>query len=163
MKDIKLALFLLVILLLSTYKLNAQWKQTNGPFGGNIISIDVNVNGYLFATSQDWGLSQPNVNTRIFISSDEGATWTQINNLPESNSYYFAFTKMGNVYLGSNYGLYFSVNNGENWSKVLSNQITAITVSSQGTILAGLYNKLLRSTDSGQSWDTISLDRKSVV
>ncbi|MHB1686106.1 MAG: WD40/YVTN/BNR-like repeat-containing protein [Ignavibacteriaceae bacterium] len=133
-----ISITIFAILAFYSTKTHAQWVKTNGPFGGEIVSIDVNTNGYLYATLQDWGIFPPEINNRVFLSTDEGKTWSSISGtIPVSNSYRFAFTKDAGVYIGTNLGLYFSGNNGSSWSNILNQEITGVSVTSKGTIIAG--------------------------
>ena len=47
------------------------WQQTNGPFGGIVLSLAINSGGDLFAGADSYG--------GVYRSSDNGANWSQIN------------------------------------------------------------------------------------
>ena len=63
------SILLAVLVLVGVYPLSSQWIRTSGPEGGRINDFAV-VESYLFAAG-DGG---------VFRSSDEGSSWTDVNN-----------------------------------------------------------------------------------
>ena len=53
MKIKLVSIAVLAILFLYSCKTGAQWVKTNGPFGGETISVEAGTNGYLYASMQD--------------------------------------------------------------------------------------------------------------
>ncbi|MCH8325796.1 MAG: regulator, partial [Bacteroidetes bacterium] len=68
MKKIFTTAMLLMFLVLSNTA-NGQWVQTNGPFGGKINSLVVSGTNIFAGTCGG-----------VFLSSDNGANWTAVNN-----------------------------------------------------------------------------------
>src|ERR1700733_6487216 len=88
----------------------AQWVQTNGPYGGDVLCFAVD-GSKLFAGTSENG---------IFVSTDDGTTWTSAN---ESLNYRGATVQAlsvsgSNILAGTYYGgLYLSSDGGLNWSE----------------------------------------------
>jgi hypothetical protein len=62
----KKLVFLLLLLYYSVATLNAQWMQTNGPYGGTINCLAFNGSNAFAGTYQG-----------VYLSSDDGNVWTQ--------------------------------------------------------------------------------------
>lgn len=149
----------LVISLLSTSfflfflsNINAQWKQTKGPEGGNIQSL-VAKEGIIFAGTQN----------EIYLSKDEGKTW-----LLNKRKYSRVFLFGSRVYaLASNFDLsnnpstriIFTENSGQSWTATDNNLKTSYVYSlgfHNGNLYAGTYGKgILFSANNGLSWSSI--------
>jgi photosystem II stability/assembly factor-like uncharacterized protein len=141
---------LISFLILTVFLANqtkAQWIMTNSP-KTDISSIVVSGKN-IFAGSSRNG---------IFLTSDDGANWTQVNNglsdtiISCMNKY---IDKNGDttIFEGSD-GVYISNNNGKSWEPTWLNfeGIPAITVSDTN-IYAGTNGGVYRSTDGGVTWD----------
>jgi hypothetical protein len=63
--------FLAVVLLFSAQSLQAQWIQTNGPYGGDVRCFAVSDSNLFAGTLLGGG---------VFLSTNNGASWTAINN-----------------------------------------------------------------------------------
>ncbi len=92
--------------------------------------------------------------------------WQQLN-LPSGGSVVsMGILPTGEIFAGTNCGMYRSADNGEHWSAVrtgLTDQyIQRILVMSSGEILAGTRDGLFRSTDKGDSWSRKGLAGLSV-
>jgi hypothetical protein len=110
MKTIRFVLFLFAIALCGS-QTDAQWVQTNGPYGGEVYSLVVSGPNLFAAT---YGGS-------VFYSTDNGTSWTEVSaGLPNatvgalavSGTYLFAGT--------SGRGIFRSTNNGTSWTEVNS-------------------------------------------
>src|SRR5262245_49238819 len=64
-------IYTLLLVILSSFLFAQTWKQTNGPFGGNVRCFAMNSNEEIFAGTAGGG---------IFRSSDNGNSWTSVNN-----------------------------------------------------------------------------------
>jgi photosystem II stability/assembly factor-like uncharacterized protein len=140
-------IFIILILSVVVYA-DDFWQSADGPTGGRIDAIAVHA-GNIFAIRS----------THIFLSTDGGDSWSNING--PSNINCLAVSPSGNLYLGVSYrGVWWTLNNGATWSY---NQIThdphsglgasifAIGIDSQGYI----YTPSFRSFDGGNSWQEI--------
>ncbi len=129
---------------------NAQWVQTNGPYGGTVLSFAITgVN--LFAGTDSGG---------VFLSTNNGATWTAVNSgltdttvrsLAASGANLFAGTHAGGVFL--------STNNGSSWTAVnsgLTNTAVNSLVTSSANLFAGTGGGVFLSTDNGSTWAAVN-------
>ncbi|MGH7600078.1 MAG: regulator, partial [bacterium] len=65
----RLLSFFAIVVLLGAQSLQAQWIQTNGPYGGYILCFAVNGSN-LFAGTFGGG---------VFLSTNNGTNWTAVN------------------------------------------------------------------------------------
>jgi len=160
----KRALPVLVVLLVS-FQLNAQWVQTNGPYGGRIVCLASSGSIIFASTPGD-----------VFLSTNNGANWSTINKgLPKPvlsgdfNPNISALMISGtNLFAGtSDSGIYLSTNSGTNWKQLNnglpdSTGIVALTVIGNSIFAAavkvpfGGSNGVILSTDNGTSWIQIN-------
>ena len=115
-------LFLILFVLLSINSINAQWVQTNGPFGGAVYCFAKSGTNLFAGTEGEGG---------VFLSTNNGNSWTAVNNgltnqyvlaLAVSETNLFAGTEGGGVFL--------STNNGNSWINKNQGFHTITTVSS---------------------------------
>ncbi|HEY5122342.1 MAG TPA: T9SS type A sorting domain-containing protein [Ignavibacteria bacterium] len=142
----KKVVFLLLIIHCSLIIANAQWVQTNGPCGGSFTCFASN-NNYLFAGT--WGYG-------VVRSTNNGKKWTYLcyGSLPY-NIYSIAVSD-SIIYAGSQEGILYSNNNGNNW--VMANSgltspynIYSLLISGQN-VFAGTYYGVFTTTNSGSNW-----------
>ena len=117
----------------------ALWRQTNGPYGGNIRTLFATADGILFAGIGNQG---------IYRSTDLGDSWTPANtglsNVHEGHKVYLsAFAQKGNtIYAGvrSPATLYASTDTGKTWSHVATHlqnsTITGIVIVDNRTYIS---------------------------
>ena len=91
--------------------LNAQWVNTNLPYTGNVLCLAAGPNGSgdtnLFAGTEGGG---------VFLSSNDGASWQDVNNgLDDSATVYSLAIGGSNVFAGTNGLIYHSTNSGASW------------------------------------------------
>ena len=102
----KRILFLVSILVAFVISANAQWQQTNGPYGGHIGCLTVSGSNVFAGT---WGGG-------IFLSSNNGSTWTAVNQ-GLTAPVVFSFAVSGsNIFAGTDGGVFLSADNGANWT-----------------------------------------------
>ncbi len=125
--------------------LSAQWYHTNGPYGGWISGL-IAFGGNVYAGT----------NMGLYVSSNNGISWSVINSGFTSDRVYFAANGT-DLLAGTNFGVYISLDSGANWmasSNGLGNnkKIQAITKMGNnlyvGTYTAGVYV----STNNGVLW-----------
>jgi len=151
MKKIVVLLFLLIFGL----QTEAQWvEKNNGLYGGPITALAVNGNN-LFAGTTDVNRLAGN---GIFRSSNNGTNWTPVNS-GLTNGFTDGFTNLSVssflvngaiVYAVTNFGIFYSFDNGESWlegSKGLNAIITSIAV---------IDNLLFAGTDHGVYLQTVA-------
>ena len=140
----------LLLLILNTIILQAQWMQTNGPNGGDVRAIV-------------WDGSK--IYTGLFgggvhISSDNGANWTRSNSgLPAPFLVQTMLVKDQYVFAGLlNWKVYVSSNQGQTWGEAnngLPNSTVKVLAEADSFIFAGFVNGLFRSSNYGVSWNHI--------
>jgi ligand-binding sensor domain-containing protein len=132
-----------ILLLTASSNVSAQWVQTSGPYGGDVVSF-AGIGANLFAEANGSG---------AFRSSDGGESWMRDTATPGFN----AMARIGSdLFIGSNGGgVYRSTDSGRSWahadSDLGNNDVTALAVSGT-TLFAGTSAGIYFSTDSGMSW-----------
>ena len=98
--------------------------------------------------------------TGIYRSTAGAATWTKLRGIPYSSRRTRAFAQGAHdpnrFYAGTTEGLYVSADNGDTWARTTPKNLVVNTVVARpdGTILLGTDGAgVLRSTDSGKTWD----------
>src|SRR5579883_180560 len=135
-------------------KAQAQWVQTNGPGGGDVICLSLK-DTTLYA----------GVAGGVFRSSDNGVHWVY-SGLKNNNV--GALVVSGNdLYAGIGYGggVFHSTNNGTSWSYIGLDQFTIYSLAVSGNyLLAGTNSFIYRSSDNGANWiiDTVGLRSTSI-
>lgn len=129
---------------------NAQWRNLGGPGGCSVQALAVN-GRYLFAGTP-FG---------IFVSTDEGGTWTPAGEIGKVTSGSAAtqaiYTFGANVFASTRSGLFLSRDNGAAWTAANSglpeDAAANCLVEAGGVLFCGLDDKgIYRSTDSGANW-----------
>lgn len=143
MKRVMLTLFL------SVQSSPAQWVQTNGPDGGEIHALAVSGSNLFAGTSSG-----------IFLSTDNGSSWTAINTgLTNVSTQAFVFSG-SNLFAGTFGGVFLSTNNGANWTAVNSGltyyHVLALAFNG-GNLFAGTDGGgVYLSTDNGTLWTDVN-------
>ena len=150
----KLLLFLSFVSL--TINTNAQWQQTSldsGEVDAFTIKGDT-----IFAGTMRNGMC---ISGYVYLTSDNGNSWSVVNNGLHTNTDVYAFALKGNtIYTGTDYGVYLSSNNGSSWSAVNSilhasdtiNGVYALAISGNN-IFAGTGDGVFLSSNNGTSWN----------
>ena len=146
----------LLFSILFTFQSHAQWVQTNCPGGGTVKSLLVSGTNLFAGTGGG-----------VFLSTNEGATWTAVN----SGLTYAvkAFAVSGAyVFAGTDSGVFRSSNNVRSWDSVSTGLVfkTVHSLAASGTeLLAGvgggdytdrIWGGIFRSTDNGTTWTDLS-------
>lgn len=136
--------------MLCAYQVQAQtsfWRQTNGPDGGSVYSLQSDGNGNIYA----------NAYSAVFRSSDRGQHWDQ-SGLRTALVASLAVNGQGDVFAGSNnLGMFRSTDHGTTWTAINAGLTEAwfpsVAVAGNGDIYAGSgTGNLFRSTDNGDRW-----------
>ena len=126
------------------------WRQTNGPFGGEIRALAVNASGHIFAGVWAGG---------IFRSTDDGASWTSLRD-PQRSIYSLAVNNLGHIFAVvsvTDGRILRSTNNGDSWTRADSgipgSDVTSIFSQRNGDLYVGTPGSgIFRSTDNGMFW-----------
>lgn len=152
-KRIQSGLILICFCLLT--KVNAQWQQMNGPYGGSIGCIKN------FGTDIIVSLNDSAYAGQVFISSDTAKSWKRISN-GLNLTYTYSVEKIGNTLLaGTHGGLYVSTDYGDHWT--LSNNgipvgTNVYSFTKYGSkIYATSGASVVVSSDTGSSWIATNL------
>ena len=98
-------------------------------------------------------------NGGLFKTSNNGNSWTAVNNGIMSSSAIFALSKSGaNIFAGASNGLYSSSDNGINWAFVSNIPLyTFLSFAVSGSnIFAGTDGSIFFSSDNGINWTAIN-------
>lgn len=148
MKKILRYLFVVFCLFASMNQLHAQWVQT---YKDGIICFAVSGSN-LFAGNKDG----------VYLSTDNGTSWTTINN-DLTATYISALAVSGtNIYAGT-FGVFLSTNNGTNWTAVnnglpYGDLITSLEVFGANIFAGTQGGKVFLSTNNGTNWTAITND-----
>ena len=133
------------------------WTQTNGPYGGTIISLHATPEGILFAGTSEGGIFRSTDGGETWMSASEGLRVYENNTLPPI----FALTQKGNIlYAGTGRDLFCSTNDGDSWQQLTNFQrywgISGVAFIGD-TIYIGRYieESVFFSNDNGKSWSQI--------
>ena len=133
------------------------WTQTNGPYGGTIMSLHATPEGMLFAGTAEGGIFRSTDGGETWVSASEGLRVFEGNRLPVI----FALARKGNtLYAGANGHLFYSIDSGDSWQQLTHFQrdwgISGVAIIGD-TIYIGRHTKkgVFFSNDNGRSWGQI--------
>jgi photosystem II stability/assembly factor-like uncharacterized protein len=148
--------FIPILMLTFSTLIFPQWQMLNGPFETQKVKFLYNhPNGTLFSI----GFDNYYDNNIIYRSTNFGQTWEKVLVAPNYNEFYCVSGNSTNaVYVGGDYGIYFSVNNGDTWTLMQDSHVCYdIVINSIGEIYIS-DNAVWKSTNGGTSW-TLVLNR----
>jgi photosystem II stability/assembly factor-like uncharacterized protein len=170
--NIPLVLIIIIVLFLSAFTFTF---HSEGALSYTNLTIPIQAAG----VAQDGTLYAGSLGT-VYKSQDKGQTWSSaLKSIPNaddisciivSKNGYVYFSPVGNNISQSNTGLWRSVNQGQNWARVLvlnaSECVWAIDEDNNGTLYAGVYTtgslnsnaRLYQSSDNGSSWNSVYYD-----
>ena len=125
------------------YSQSADGTLRQGANIPEVISMACNSSGVLFAGTYGSG---------IFRSTDNGRSWSNIDNNSSARFIYSLLTdRLNNVYASTfNYGVIHSSNNGDSWEQYFSglggSEYYSLAISPQGRLYVGSNSGLFRST-----------------
>jgi RNA polymerase sigma factor (sigma-70 family) len=133
----------------------SNWTQTNGPYGGNILTLYASPEGTLFAGTGGAGL---------FRSTDAGNSWTPANTGLQHKDKYdsiavSALAQKGDIlYAGTNAGVYVSPNGGDTWHYItgLQKYVRAVVNIGERIYVGTARDGVWYSDDSGEAWIPIN-------
>lgn len=136
---------------------------TKLPLGQfQVEALSIKKDGVLFAGTFDSG---------IYRSTNSGSTWEQLqpDSLRPKSKYILdlALTYGGILFAATPVGTYRSSDNGQSWSRVLSEETSGLFVTEQNELYAGIWDPgttgdpfhIVRSTDKGATWPELGWNR----
>lgn len=107
MKNVNFILLFLFSFIFIEHPITAQWTSSNGPYGGDVQSILANGSNIFIGTKYG-----------IYRSSNNGASWTEMNN-GLTSTHVLSLAVAGNSLLaGTIKGIFISSDNGQNWKAI---------------------------------------------
>ena len=140
---------------LQTLALNAEWRAPNGPYGGRFSRLLLS-GGSILAGSYDNG---------IFRSTNNGESWTAVNNNNYNLTVYSMVNHNGKVFVGG-YGVDISSDNGQSWTQFdnsIKGKVVQALLSSGNNLYAGTYDfgrsegTVYVTSDNGATWTNLDL------
>src|ERR1035437_8893370 len=140
--------------------LQAQWVQTNGPYGGFIYSLTVSGTN-LFAGT----------NAGVYLSTNNGTSWVAVNNGLMTRNVMTLVVDGINIFAGTDVGVFLSTDNGSIWTAVNSGLangfVNTLAVSSNGTggtnPFAGTNSGVFLTTNNGSNWTQSGLANSKII
>ena len=149
MKNIFTLFFFVFCLIATTNPLQAQWIQTNCPYGSSVSCFTVSGTNIFAGINNGGG---------VFLSTNNGTSWTNVNNGLTDTSVRALAISGTNLFAGTASGVFLSTNNGTRWSAVnsgLTGTVNAFAIYSTN-LFAATYDGVFLSTNNGSSWTNVS-------
>ncbi|MDD5673539.1 MAG: T9SS type A sorting domain-containing protein [Chitinivibrionales bacterium] len=127
---------------------SADWVKTNGPGGGRINALAASGSN-IFAGTETGG---------VFLTSNNGANWTQINSGLTDDTVASLAVNGNNVFAGTSGGsVFLSANSGTSWTAVnnglTNSNVNALAVSGNNVFAGTWGGGIFYSTNNGTSWN----------
>lgn len=141
----KILSFILVFLIISN-SLFAQWTKTNRPCGASIKDLYVKGND-IFAAVDNFG---------VYLLTHNGASWTAVNNRGLTSKHIRAIAGISdNLFVGTDKGVFISTNNGNDWTPVnsgLTNTNIQTLAIHKALIFVATDSGIFLSSNNGLNW-----------
>ena len=151
----------------------AAWGENSAAKVGNILGANVNAvaldpAGNIIAAGSTASFQFPVTNgtsnpcTNFVVSTDDGATWRTLSNLPTGIAYTFAIAPPDPriVYAGGVSGVFRSQDGGASWTAVSPVPLGLASLTADPTRAEVIYGSnstgIFRSSDSGVTWSNIA-------
>jgi photosystem II stability/assembly factor-like uncharacterized protein len=134
----------IILLTFSSITLNAQWQLMSGPYGGNTSCI-LTVGSYVLAGTKNNG---------IFLSTNNGGSWTPANNgLTSANIYMLAYYDSV-IYTATYTGVYTSSDYGSSWTRkgTLMRNFSCFFFIDSTIYVGDRYDGIYKTTKNDTSW-----------
>jgi photosystem II stability/assembly factor-like uncharacterized protein len=142
--NMKVKLILTIVITFIDFTANAQWLET-APINSDIFSLATK-DATIFAGTSGLG---------IFSSTNEGNSWTTVNNGLILSTNYSLTISGTNIFTATLSGIFSSTDNGSNWTAInngLTNILVKALVISDSNMFAGTEDGIFLSTDNGNNW-----------
>lgn len=131
----------------------------NGALPDSYILTLLSINSLLFAGTRDAG---------VLCSTDDGNSWTQLNNgLGDERRISCMFYGNNFILIGTSAGIFRSGNYGESWESVNTglpvSSINALCLHNEEFYASVNWYGVYRSSDNGESWTETGLNDKSIA
>jgi hypothetical protein len=144
----RLLSFFAIVVLLGAQSLQAQWIQTNGPYGRSVRCFAGNGSNLFAGTGG------------LFLSTNNGTSWTAVNTGLTNTNAQALVVNGSNLFAGTwGGGVFLSTNNGTNWTAVntgLTNTDVLSLAVNGSNLFAGTYGSVFLSTNNGTSWTAVN-------
>lgn len=125
----------------------AQWEPTNGPSGGNVLSM-AHTEAEVYAGFLSSG---------VYRSTDQGDSWTPMGNgLPPGSGVAAIVPSAAGLFIGTYSGVYRWNEAAGSWDGLADFSALAMVVKGSILFVANGYGQMVRSTDGGASWQAIN-------
>ncbi|HPO57015.1 MAG TPA: SdrD B-like domain-containing protein [Ignavibacteriaceae bacterium] len=129
---------------------NASWTQVGTFVPGEIVSAITNyAGGILTGTFQG----------KVYLSANNGNTWTNINSGAGHSSIWSIVTHNGAIYVATSSGVTKTTNNGVSWTPTaLFNQdVRSLAIDASGNLYAAIWGfGIHKSVDGGNTWNEVN-------
>lgn len=128
----------------------AQWQQTNGPYVVPIPNCITSDGTNVFIGT--W--------SGVLLSTNNGSTWTQMNNGLTNIRVESLAISGGNIFAGTGDGVFLSNNNGTSWTAInigfTNFLVTALAVNGSNIFMGTWIHGVYLSTNNGSSWTAVN-------
>lgn len=147
---------ILILFILAACRVVSQenWQPINFPDSLLAKKINCEKEGTIFIAT-----GNNNNYSGLFRSLDYGITWKHLTVdtvVNWAHIYSMKFHPDGDLFIGCSWGIYISHDNGDNFEQVYNGggNILSLNIAPDSSIYATTWSYILRSRDSGNSWDT---------
>ncbi len=129
---------------------NGNWQSFYAqPFNHIVLSITNDINGNMLVGT---------VSGKIFRSTDNGLSWTQINSTMYAGFIWSLVVVNNNIFAATEQGVFVSNNNGSSWTLTsLAGKDVRALAKSSGVLYAGTWGfGVYKSMDNGMTWTAVN-------
>jgi hypothetical protein len=151
----KKLLYTLVILAFVS-SVNAQWVQMSNGMGNDTTVVAMaSIGSNIFA-----GSGRTN-NCTVYISTNNGVSWSQTGLVLPSGEEVNCLTTIGNTIIAGANDTYISTNNGSNWTSTLEWHALGLATLGASVFAGTDFHGVYRSDNNGQNWTYCGLNISS--
>ncbi len=141
-------IYVLIIAICIMNIAKGQWVQTNNPLGGPISKLAISGTNIYAATYGEG----------IFVSTNDGNTWSLMNTGIPINNYLYALTVDDSTFFaGTDSGVYLSTNFGNSWFGAgITDKISTSFAINGSNIFVGTNAGIYLTTNNGSTWSIVN-------